>query len=273
VTPLRMVSCMAENTALICRQVAEYLAGKLRIEVSVIEDVPWQNRERLLDDGHVHICWLCGLSYVIKIDHTALQVELLAAPVPKGERYLGRPLYFSDVVVRRNSRFESFADLCGASWAYNEPRSHSGYNVMRYFLASRGKVAPYFKAVIESGTHRNSLGLILDGRIDSAAIDSTFLEWELSQNSRISNSLRIIETLGPSPIPPWVIAKSVHPEMRATVQMLLLQLDQTELGRSILSLGNISRFALVDDRYYDSIRAMTRQAEGVAFGTPLLSYK
>jgi len=41
----------------------------------------------------------------------------IAAPVLMGERYHDRPLYFSDVIVDRDSRFRSFLDLRGRSSA------------------------------------------------------------------------------------------------------------------------------------------------------------
>ena len=82
----------------------------------------------------------------------------------------------SDVIVRADSPFLSFADLRGAVWAYNEPRSHSGYNVVRYHLAAKGMPAAYFGRVVESGSHHNSLQMILQRSIDAAAIDSTVLE-------------------------------------------------------------------------------------------------
>jgi ABC-type nitrate/sulfonate/bicarbonate transport system substrate-binding protein len=59
------------------------------------------------------------------------KLTLLAAPLPAGARYGGKPIYFSDVVVRRDSPYQTFADLRGVTWGYNEPGSQSGYNVVR----------------------------------------------------------------------------------------------------------------------------------------------
>jgi phosphonate transport system substrate-binding protein len=90
-------------------------------------------------------------------------IELLAAPVMQGSRYEQRPIYFSDVVVHRDSPFHSLAQLRGASWAYNEPRSHSGHLLTRYYLETRGEGGPegYFGAVIAAGSHQRALELIL----------------------------------------------------------------------------------------------------------------
>ena len=110
-------------------------------------------------------------------------MELLAVPVPAGPRYHGRPIYFSDVIVRKQSPFQTFADLRGAAWAYNEPRTlHSGYNVVRAYLAELGERDGYFGGVVESGAHQPSIEMIVDGRADCSAIDSTVLEWFRSLN-------------------------------------------------------------------------------------------
>ena len=122
---------------------------------------------------------MCGLPSVLRVDKRKPRIELLAAPVMEGDRYDDRPIYFSDVVVRRDNDFHAFADLQGASWAYNEPGSHSGYNAVRHYLATQCDPWGTFSRVVESGSHQASLQMILDGEIDASAIESTVLELEL----------------------------------------------------------------------------------------------
>ena len=136
---LKLASCMAENTESFCGAVTAYLGDALGISIEYVSGIPWQERERLFDADEIQILWLCGLPYVQKAGRSDPRIELLAAPIPTGARYLGRPVYFSDVVVRRDSPYRSLFDLRGAAWAYNEPRSHSGYNVVRAYLAEFGQ--------------------------------------------------------------------------------------------------------------------------------------
>src|SRR5438128_9989962 len=72
------------------------------------------------------VSFVCGLAYVRLRHRRGPVVEPLVAPVLQGPRYSGKPIYFSDVIVHRDSPFRSFADLRGAAWSYNEPHSHSG---------------------------------------------------------------------------------------------------------------------------------------------------
>jgi phosphonate transport system substrate-binding protein len=112
-------------------------------------------------------------------------IELLAVPVPLGSRYRGEPIYFSGVVVRRDSGFRVFNDLRGSSWAYNEPLSHSGFNVVRAYLAGFGHSQGFFREVVESGSHIASIEMILNGRVEASAIDTTVLDWVIDQRPEV----------------------------------------------------------------------------------------
>ena len=260
---LKITSLQAENADFTIAAVTRYLAQRLRVSTEFIVEIPWQERESQLDAGQIQVAWLCGLPYVLKADRADPAIELLVAPVMRGARYGDQPVYYSDVVSRRDSRFSTFADLRGASWAYNEPGSHSGYNVVRYHLAMLGETSGYFGRVIESGAHQVSLQMILDGRIDASAIDSTVLEQEIRRDPAIRSKVRILETLGPSPIPPWVVQRNLSPDLRSNVRDLLLGMHQEPEGREVLANGQITRFAHVEDTDYDLIREMARLAESV----------
>src|SRR5947207_11493460 len=52
------------------------------------------------------VAFVCGLPYVEATDAGRAAVEPLAAPVLRGERYGGRLIYFSDVIVRHDSPFQ-----------------------------------------------------------------------------------------------------------------------------------------------------------------------
>jgi phosphonate transport system substrate-binding protein len=260
---LRITSCQAENADITCRSIAAYLGKKLDLPTEFIGNIPWQERERLFDRGEIQINWICSLPYVWKADQANPQIELLAAPVMQGARYRGQAVYFSDVVVHRDSRFQRFADLQGASWAYNEPHSHSGYNITRYQLAKLGLTSTYFGQVVEAGAHQIALRLVSSRQIDASAIDSTVLELELRRYPELAAQLRVIDSWGPSPIPPWLILKTVPLQLRQRVRQLFLTMHQDPEGQAILAAGQIARFAPVEDQDYDPIRHMAQIATPV----------
>jgi phosphonate transport system substrate-binding protein len=262
---LTLSSCMAGNMDFIGRSLAPYLAQKLGLPASFVGDIPWQERERRFDLGAINVVWICGLPYIQKAAEANAHIALLAAPVMAGERYSGRPVYFSDIVVRRGSPYRRFEDLRGATWAYNEPNSHSGYTAIRYYLARKNEGGDFFGRVIESGSHENSLLMILDGRIDGSAIDSTVLELEIARRPALAKELRVLDSIGPSPIPPWLADSRLPHDLQEELRRLFCTMHHDPHGSEILREARIARFVPVSDSDYDPLRKMTAEAAVVEF--------
>jgi phosphonate transport system substrate-binding protein len=259
--PLTMASCMAQNADAMCRELARYFEEKLGVAVELVEDMPWQARERALDAGALDLCWICGLPYVEKADR-GQYVEPCVAPVMIGARYREQAIYFSDVVVHADSSAARFADLRGSTWAYNEPCSHSGYNIVCHHLAAHGETLGFFARRVEAGAHQAALRLIARGEACVAAIDSTVLEAELARHPELRACLKVIDTLGPSPAPPWVFGSAMPQAMRRRVRECMLRMSDDVEGRRILAGWGIARWRAVTSSDYDPIRTMTRIATG-----------
>jgi phosphonate transport system substrate-binding protein len=242
------------------REIVALLAQQLQIEAELLLDMPWETRAAALDSGEIDVGWICGAPYVQKVD-SRMRIELLAAPVPVGERYAGQPVYFSDVITRADSRFDTFESLNGARFAFNEPGSHSGFHVVRYTQAQRKLGAHFFGSTVFSGGHAFSLAKVLANDVDAAAIDSTVLETLLRENPAYAKGIKIIDSLGPSPRPPWIIRKEVPVPLRAEIRKCLMTLHEHPAGRAILHTGHTERFAGVTDHDYDPIRQMLRLTE------------
>jgi phosphonate transport system substrate-binding protein len=250
---------MAPNADAMCQAIAALLERELAVPVHWIDGVSWYERERMLDAGEVDLCWICGLPYVDKADREA-EIAACVAPVMDHPRYGGEAVYFSDVVVRADSPHRAFPDLQGESWAYNEPRSHSGFNLVAYHLASRGLRWDFFGSVVEAGSHQAALEMILAGSAAGAAIDSSVLEAELRARPGLAQKIRVVLTLGPSPSPPWVVSRRLPQRLRARLTDCLASLHRSPAGASILASWGIARLQPVDDAFYEPIRNMARVA-------------
>ncbi|MEX1248833.1 MAG: PhnD/SsuA/transferrin family substrate-binding protein [Anaerolineales bacterium] len=261
---LRFTSCQAPNADVQFGRVVDYVGHRLGIEPEFVSDHDWEQREAGLFAGDFQVGWICGLPYVRQADSSNPSVAVLAAPLMAGARYAGEPVYFSDVVVRHDREFRTFNDLRGRTWAYNEPHSHSGYNLTRYMLAAKGLNGDYFGRRVEAGSHENALRLLLSGKIDATALDSTVLETELSASPQLADQLRILEAWGPSPIPPWVVHVSVPLALRTRLHQALTQMHMEPEGKAMLESAGQSRFVAVIDRQYDPIREMYRRAEPIS---------
>ena len=167
-------------------------------------------------------------------------------------------------MVKRESRFRAFHDLRGSSWAYNEPMSHSGFNVVRAYLAGFGYSQGFFRQIVESGSHTASIEMILDEQVEGSAIDTTVLDWVIDQRPGVGAQIRVIETIGPSPIPPWVASTQLPAHVRSALRRTFLEMHEDNEDRAILARGRITRFVPADDADYDPIRRMADVAASVS---------
>jgi phosphonate transport system substrate-binding protein len=213
------------------------------------------------------VAFVCGLPYVEVTRRKGPLVEPLAAPLLQGPRYGGKPVYFSDVIVHRDSPFQSFADLRGRSWAYNEPLSHSGYGITRYRLVQMGETNGYFGKVVEAGFHERSIRMVCTREVDASAIDSHLLALTLRDHPELASCLRVIDVFGPSTIQPVVAVRHLPERLKDDLRAVLLAMAEDPVARERLAWGFVERFVSVDDTAYDDIRAMLAAAEAAAFVT------
>jgi phosphonate transport system substrate-binding protein len=189
----------------------------------------------------------------------------VAAPVIQGERYGGRPVYFSDVVVRRESPFGSFLDLRGRSWAYNEPLSWSGYGITRFHLVTLGETGGFFGSVVEAGFHKEALRMVGRGEVDAAAIDSQVLAIELREDGDLAEQVRTVEVLGPSTIQPVAVSRRVPDDLREAIRDVLVTMAADRAVGERMGRALVERFVPVGAESYEDIRRMLDVCEAAGF--------
>jgi phosphonate transport system substrate-binding protein len=258
--PLRFATFLAPNMLPVYRFLADQIAHRLGHPVQLVVGRSFDQFER----GEADVGVICGLPYVWLADRRPPPVEPLAAPVLAGDRYAGRPIYYSDVIVHHDSPISCLEELEGRSWAYNEPASHSGHTITLYSLIRRGVHPGFLGRVVEAGFHQRAIRLVAAAKVDAAAIDSQVLAIERRDHPQLAARLRIIDTFGPSTIQPVVAASRLPEQLKDGVRELLVGLGDDASARPVLDHGFIQGFTAIDDAAYDDIRAMlaTIQAAG-----------
>jgi phosphonate transport system substrate-binding protein len=258
---LRFVTFLAPNLFPLYEFIAHHAGRRLGLPTDLAVGTSYaQLRGRAVD-----VAFVCGLPYVEMSRGGEAPVEPLAAPILRGERFGGRAIYFSDVIVHRASRWRSFADLRGCSWAYNEPHSQSGYGITRYHLVCRGQTNGYFGRVVEAGWHEQALRMVAGRAVDAAAIDCHVLAVALRAQPELAARVRVIDTLGPSTIQPVVASRRLPRRLRAELRAFLLDLANDPVARPHLDRAQVQGFAAVNDASYDDIRTMLAAAEAADF--------
>jgi phosphonate transport system substrate-binding protein len=250
VKPLVFANFLAPNMTSVYAGVAARVGQAVGAPAQLIEGSQLDQ----LRDGSVGVAFLCGLPYVRLCAERPGMLRPLAAPVLEGARYEDRPVYFSDVIVRRQSALQSFEDLRGHSWAYNEAGSYSGCLLVRYHLLQMGETESFFGRVTFTGRHQESIRKVADGEVDAAAIDSHVLGVELLRDPELGANLRVIASFGPSTIPLVVATAGIPATLQRHLTAALCELDADPDTRSLLASGLIRRFTPIDDGAYDDIR-------------------
>lgn len=171
---------------------------------------------RELDSGRIDIAFVCSPPVI----WLGGAVQAVAAPILTDPRFGGKPLYCSEVIVSRDSPFQSLDDLRGARWAINEPSSWSGYWVTLHRIGSWD----FFGEVVEAGFHERALQMVASGEIDGAAIDSHVLGVALRNAPQLDDLIRVVETLGPSPSQPVVVKSDLDSALKEQIRSRLLEL-------------------------------------------------
>lgn len=258
---IRFASFLGDNAFEFYRQVVAYAGETSGLPTEMIVDAS-AGMEALFGQERIEAAFGCGLPYVWKAAEPSPTVRLMAAPVLPAARYNDQPVYFSDVVVRHDSPYHALEDLRGATFAYNQAVSFSGYVLPRYHLLTLGETLDsFFGQTVATGSHAVSMNWVESGRAEAAAIDSLVLEMELAQRPERAKSFRVIASLGPAGMPPVIAATRLGDEAYGQLTRALVEMHTTEQGQAILRPGGVRRFAPVTDRNYDDIRRMLAALE------------
>jgi phosphonate transport system substrate-binding protein len=221
--------------------------------------IPYADQDRAIETGQIDAAFSCGITYVLMSAQVSSPVRLIAAPVMPAARYQNQPVYFSDIIVRAASSYHTLDDLRGATLAYNDTGSLSGFVALNYHLYTLGEtMESFFGKAITSGSHARSMDWVEAGDADCAAIDSVVLDMELAQRPERAAAFRLVTSLGPSAMPPVIATPSLSEEARTRLARALVELHTTEHGRSMLNFGGVRRFAPVEDADYDGIRKILK---------------
>jgi ABC-type phosphate/phosphonate transport system substrate-binding protein len=147
--------------------------------------------------------FMCGFPYA----RSATKPTLLAAPVPSPPRYGGKPVYFTDFIVRATVDYRILEDTFGGRIGYTVEDSQSGFNAPRHHLLKfRTTLRPtlYKESVGPLITPRRVIEAVLENRIDVGPLDSYCHDLLKKHDPALTGKLRVVATTAPTPIPPLV---------------------------------------------------------------------
>ncbi|AFY41774.1 phosphate/phosphite/phosphonate ABC transporter substrate-binding protein [Nostoc sp. PCC 7107] len=255
---LRVVSHLAPNWFWFYEAIMAYIGRIVGVETQLQASKYDPLADPILLTEQLDLAFICGLPLVRYHQVVANQLQPIVAPVMEAPRYQNRPVYFTDVIVNANSYLYSFADLADKVLCYNDPGSNSGYNLLRHRLIQGKHPKRFFGKTIQSGFHQRSIRWVIEGLADCAGIDSVVLEQELRDCPDLSQHIRVVESIGPCPMPPLVAAQHLDQSLIQQVQAALLHPD-AELQTAMQKVG-VKRFATMDWSDYQAIATIYNTA-------------
>src|SRR3989442_4246651 len=185
------------------RRLLEWVAARSGGALKVLELADPYPLEELWARDDLGCVFMCGYPWAMRSERP----HLLAAPVPSPPRYEGRPIYFTDFVVRADSAYRTLEDTFGGRIAYSIEHSHSGYNAARFHLLGyrRPDRATFYSAVV-GPLHRQLpvIDAVLDGPADVWPVDAYGLELRPPSAAEPARRLRVVASTLRAPTAPLV---------------------------------------------------------------------
>jgi len=254
----RMYS-VAPGAAAAWRRLFEWVAAESGVTLDIIDHAFPAKLEELWARPDLAATFICGLPFA-KDPRALLPI---AAPIPAAARYGGKPVYFTDFVVKAESSFRTLADTFGHRLAYTIPSSHSGYNAVRHHLLRyRTDERPrlYAETVGPVFTPRRALEAIIAGTADIAPLDSYAHDLLRLYEPEMTRQVRIVESTDPQPIP-LLIASPGSDLGQAARLSRVFERAPRELCRALAATG----FVRVESKSYAGMPGLEAAASDAGY--------
>jgi hypothetical protein len=199
----RMYSVNSE-TAELWRRLLTAVIERAGLDIGLLEHAALAPISELWQRSDKAAVFMCGLPF----SRSDPRPELIAAPVPSPADFRGLPQYWSEMVVRKDSAFQSIEDTFGGRIALTAPDSQSGCLAALYYLMTAAGEFPLYREVIAPQvTPLGAMSAVIDAAADVAPIDSYAFCLIQQYHPELTSQLRIVGRTMRTPIPPLVASR------------------------------------------------------------------
>jgi len=228
----------------------DYIGEKLGEKVDFVDRESYAEINTLLEKGDIALAFVCSGPYVD--GHNRFGLELLVSPQAYGDT-----VYYSYLIVHKDSPIRSFEELRNKKFAFTDPLSNTGKIVPTFMLAKMNETPEtFFENYIFTKSHDRAIQSVGLKVVDGAAVDSLIWEYLNRTNPEFTAKTRIIKKSPPYGIPPVVVSPGLNPDLKKKLRQVFLDAHNDERGSEILKKMMIDKFVVLDDHAYDSVREM-----------------
>lgn len=244
------------------RRLLEWVAARADVPLAVLDQSGVRPLAELWTRDDLGCVFMCGYPWALRQDRP----PLLAAPVPSPARYEDRPIYFTDFLVRADSRFQTLEDTFGGTIAFSSEHSHSGYNAARFHLlsyrtAARPTLYGHVLGPVPFGRQLHVIDAVLEGRADVGPVDSYALDLLRRHGSERAARVRVVATTIAAPSAPLVASPNVDEASRERLTQALLTAHTAPDLSATLDELLLARFVRVREADFETFLERQRAAE------------
>jgi ABC-type phosphate/phosphonate transport system substrate-binding protein len=223
--------------------------------------------ENLWSRGDLGAVLMCGYPIALSL----APVKPIAAPIPRAGWADGRAVYRSDLIVRKDARYEKLEDTFGARAGWTVTHSQSGFNAFRHELLrfrTADRPALYREMTGNLVTARNVLDSVQEGRIDIGPLDAYWHMLIARHAAHLTAGIRVLTSTPVTPMPAFVASAGIPDGMvlrlREAFTTAANQPWFAQIGDSLLLDG----FAAVSEESFAPLLDWDREAKAAGFELP-----
>lgn len=231
-------------------QMMGYVSHKLGRPVNITQKKTYAEVNDMLERKKLDLAFVCSGPYVT--GKKKFGMELLVAPM-----LYGKPFYQAYFIVHKDSPIKDINGLKGKRFAFTDPASNTGKLVPTYILSKMGSDPEhYFKEVIFTYSHDNSIKAVSKKLVDGASVDGLIWDYYNDKDPDFISSTKVIFKSPLYGIPPVVVHPQTPQSVKEELKIIFLEMHKDPEGNKILSALRIEKFIVPDDSSYNSIREM-----------------
>ena len=228
---------------------ADLLSERLLIPVETFISTNYVGLVEAMGNGRVDIGFFGPSAMVQAIDRYD------AVPITASVRY-GSSTYKTQFNVRCDGPIETYDDFRGASIAFVDPGSASGYQFPYVFLKNQYDIdANDDMSTVFAGSHDAAALAVYNGDVDIATSFNDVREDLLDEYPDIMEQVCVMGYTGDIPNDGQVVRAGLDSDLAMQIQQALIEIAQTEAGNALVNeLFNVTAFDPVTSEAYDPVR-------------------
>jgi ABC-type phosphate/phosphonate transport system substrate-binding protein len=262
----RMYSVTPEVETL-WRELLAHIARDAGIDLTYVPYLAPQPLETLWSRPDLGAVWMCGFPIALRL----APVVPIAAPIPHAGWAAGRPVYRTDLIVRRDAPYQTLEQTFGGRAGFTVGHSQSGFNAFRHHLLQyRTPQRPvlYREMIGNLVTARRVLDSVREGRIDVGPLDAYWHMLIARHAPQLTADIRVLASTAPTPIPAFVAAEGAPAEMISRLREAFVAARTRPWFAGFSEPLRLDGFAAVDAASYEVLLDWDRAARSAGYELP-----